>query len=269
VQKILTTTEQTTETQLEQLIKNTPKKVNIVKVTFNSGLIKYVEKKDFASYYHHVSVKAELGSGIIKNNKIKNFKTVGWENTFEHKPHEEMNTKAAKSKLQYPEKDSIAYRVWKIIEGLTNKRTSDTNEEVVIAACKVIDIAKGTAKIQYKKWLKYMDSIKPKPKKKMAKKVAKKKPGRPAKKKPGRPAKKKKVVKSKPAKKVAVKKKPAKKKAVKKVSTKKTVEKKIVTKKATGKRGRPPKKEAANRKLATRPQGSESYYKPSSNTSIV
>ena len=262
MQKILTTTEQTTETQLEQLIKNTPKKVNVVKVTFKSGHIKYVEKKDFASYYHHVSLEAELGSGVIKNNKVKNFKSVGWKTTFEQKPNEEMSNEDAKNKLPYPEKDSIAYKVWQIVERLTKK--GDTSEEVIIAACKGIDIAKGTAKIQYKKCLKYIASIKPKPKKKMAKKkTVKKKRGR------GRPAKKKTAVKSKPAKKVAVKKKPAKKKAAKKVSKKKTVKKKTVTKKAAGKRGRPPKSEAANRKLATKPKGSESYYKPSSNTSIV
>jgi len=272
--KILKTNTSTTEAQLEKLIKNTPNKLNVVKVTFfDTGYSKYVAKKQFPEYYHHVALTAEIGIGDLKNRKMINFKSVGWKNTLEETteppPKEEVKTDDV-----WPELGTLAYKVWKISEDLYTSTRNDIPRsipemEIVLLACKGIDIKKGSARIHYKKWKKYIvktaaykenqNAYKIMAKKKAAKKKAT------AKKKP---VKKKAATKKKPATKPAKRgrgRPPGSKGKTKKLSTKKTA------KKGTGKVGRPPKKKTDDKpKAPTRSNKSfDQYYKPSSNTSVV
>jgi len=272
MQKILHTTEQTTEEELKLLVKKAPKECNIVKVTFSndSGLEKYVEKNNFSSYHCHIKLEAEIGIATIKKGKVLKFKSIGWPEISKEEIKQETKEKIevkeeTENELVYPEPDTTAYKVWQISDRFY-MNTQDHAErrkipdiEIIIKAAQGISIKKVATKAHFNKWKKWKLSqneeltrkTKKKGRKPMAKKKAKKKPAvkkaaktkTPAKKKPGRP--------------------PG--KAAKKVSKRRPLKKDPAKKKA----GRPPKSEAGNRKLATKPKGQEHYYRPSSNTSIV
>lgn len=266
MQKILNTTEQTTEEELKLRVNKAPQESNVVKVTFpESGLEKYVEKDDFVSYHCHIELKAEIGIATIKKGKVIKFKSVGWpeisKKELNPKPKEEEKT----NELVYPEPDTTAYKVWQISDRFYNNADNTNTKnipdiEIIIKAAQGISIKKVATKAHFNKWKKWKLSrnkeLTRKPKKRGRKSMAKKKPTTKkvdkkktlAKKKVGRP----------PGK-------ATKKKATKKVSKKKTAKKDPAKKK----RGRPSKAEAGERKLATKPKGSDHYYQPSSNTSIV